>query len=80
MVVLAAPALMLALPAATTPPTGKACTWAANDRATDPARVCKATRKPAPLAVRAQETFLPWLVVFSETATKVPVSSFQSDR
>src|SRR5450830_1157622 len=74
MVVLPATVLMLAPPAATTPPKGSA---------TEMAKACRAkhTFSPVPPVPWLQdEVFLPALLAFSETATKVPVVSFQMDR
>src|SRR5450756_2458230 len=74
MTVLPAPVLMLAAPAATTPPAGSAYTFAPNDSATEIARACRVRRAPTPVALVPEETFLPALLAFSDTATKVPVS------
>jgi hypothetical protein len=71
---------MLAAPAATTPPMGSAWALAAKAIATTKLSFCKAKRTPVPVAVLPTETFLPWLVAFSGTATNVPVVSFQSER
>src|SRR5450830_1858489 len=83
MVVLPATVLMLAPPAATTPPTGSAKALPPKDRATEMAKACSAkhTLAPVPPVPWLQdEVFLPALLAFSETATKVPVVSFQMDR
>ena len=80
MVVLVAPVLMLAAPAATTPPVGCASVLAPNVSITDTASACKAKRVPMPAAFTPEEVFLPALLAFSDTATKVPVLSFQRER
>ena len=79
MVVDPAPVLMLAAPPATTPPAGNAYTLAPQDSNTDRVSAFKAKPWLPSVAVR-DEVCLPALLVFSETATKVPVLSFQIDR
>jgi hypothetical protein len=77
--VVVAPLLeILAPPAATTPPAGKAWAGAPNPsiRQADRALMAKDAAR-ARLAVR--EDFLPAPETFSETATKVPVLSFQTE-
>jgi hypothetical protein len=80
MVVLPAAVLMLAVPAATTPPAGPAKAMPPKDRATEMARACRAKPAPEPVALLQDDVFLPALLAFSDTATKVPVLSFQMDR
>ena len=70
---------MLALPADTTPPVGWASAPALQAIIRETARIFRPKRVWPPAAVQ-DEIFLPALRVFSETATKVPVWSFQIER
>jgi hypothetical protein len=80
MVVVPAPVPMVAVPAATTPPSGRAWALMPKAMAKDSARVPRPRRAPPQAALRRDEVFLPALVAFSGAATKVPVLSFQIDR
>jgi hypothetical protein len=71
---------MPATPAVTTPPNGCAWTDAPNNIANEIARVFSGKHPLALEAVVQDECLFPALLVFSETAVKVPVLSFQSDR
>jgi hypothetical protein len=80
MVVLPGELLMPALPAATTPPTGKAWTSLANGRISESTRAFSIKFTTALFARVQRDTFLPAVLAISETATHVPVLAFQSDR
>ncbi len=69
--------LILAAPAATTPPWGKAAACGPKPMAKASASALSAP--PAAVLVQ-EEVFLPPLWAFSATATKVPVVSFQRER
>ncbi len=71
---------MLALPAETTPPAGSARTLAPQAIIRETARIFRPKPAWAPAPAVQEEIFLPALRVFSETATKVPVWSFQMER
>jgi hypothetical protein len=80
MMVLPAPVLMVAAPAVTAPPEGSANALPAIDTIMAAARVFNFERVSAPEALLHEEVFLPALLAFSETATKVALASFQMDR
>ena len=71
---------MVALPAVTTPPVGWAWTPAPQASISETARIFRLKLAWPPAAEVQDEVFLPALRVFSETATKVPVWSFQMER
>jgi hypothetical protein len=71
---------MVALPADTTPPAGWANTLAPQAIIRETARMFSPKRAWPPAAVVQEDALLPALRVFSETATKVPVWSFQMER
>ncbi len=74
---LPAPLLIVAVPVLTTPLTGNAYTCEPNAMNSDTASVFKAN--PA-LTEPPPEARLPPFLVFSDTATKVPVLAFQIER
>jgi hypothetical protein len=80
MVVLPAPVRMLAAPAATVPCDGRARTFAPNDNAMETASACNTKCAPGAPVLGPADVFLPALLAFSDTATNVPVVSFQMDR
>ena len=71
---------MVALPADTTPPTGCAWTPAPQASIRETASTFSLKLASPPAAEVPDDIFLPALRVFSETATKVPVWSFQMER
>ena len=71
---------IVALPADTTPPTGWAWMPAPQAISREKARIFSLKLPSPPQAEVQDEMFLPALLVFSDTATKVLVWSFQIDR
>src|SRR6185503_4486816 len=77
-VVVPAPPAMLALPAETVPPVGRAWIFEPNASITEIASAFRAKREFPATAVAPGADVL--LLLISEAATKVPVLSFQIDR